>query len=782
MKLPNGNIIRTDPDIEKEIIDFFEPLFSGRHAPGPEYQDPVIQDTPFEPDPSLYDSFLTPDLAKLSDSSRESLEIPVDYEELKEIVINLCAKNKSPGADGLPYEFYSGVFHIIGSKLVEVYNCILDRILLTLSMQGGLTRLIVKIKAGIPLVTQLRPIALLTCDYKILTKILVQRLLPVLSEVIKSGQLCSVQDCNILFGATDILSSIDYINLHRVSAALVSYDLFKAYDRVYVPWLLRTMKAMGFGSLFINWIAMCHENITTKFILNLLSDPIKLLFSIRQGDPMASVLFVIYIEPLLVRLRRELSGLKIGLIDQKDEDYMDDINIFLEKDEDLVKSYEIICEFESVSGAILNRSVNKSKILGLGGWKERTVYPLPWLKVETMIKVFGLQFTADYETTLIANMEALFKDFNDCLSSWYGRMLPTLRMKTHALNIFAISKTAYKLQCLPLPLKYALKFESAVRKFLWKGKMEYLEMSETCNSPLNGGLGLPWLPCKADALFLKHTCRSLEAKKQSYLHIKYWIGLSLSNNFPDMSTGPHSATITPYFQHMLSLLKEALESKYINPRKLKEATAKSLYQTFTETLPPPKCAFVHDFDWAQIWKRIENPVIGSSPHEICFMLINNIIPNRQRLLRLNKVNDNFCLNSQCRVYREVQGPVEENVANRADMKLFVGGEVEDNLHLFVNCQRIKQTWAWVRRKIVFDLLPEGSGNISDFELLHFAYPQSQHENEIVWLLSTYVHFVYYEVNRKSRQINVDKLKSVLQYRHLESCFSNRPPVDLFLII
>ena len=99
---------------------------------------------------------------------------------------------------------------------------------------------------------------------------------------------------------------------------------------------------------------------------------------------MASVLFVIYIEPLLVRLRREISGLKIGLIDQKDEDYMNDINMFVEKDEDLVRSYKIICDFEAVSGAILNRRVLINRRYSVWGDERRgllILYPgLKWKK------------------------------------------------------------------------------------------------------------------------------------------------------------------------------------------------------------------------------------------------------------------------------------------------------------------------------------------------------------------------------------------------------------------
>ena len=162
--------------------------------------------------------------------------------------------------------------------------------------------------------TELRPITLLNCDYKILSKCFVKRLIPVMPEVILSGQLCSNGEKNILFGICNLVSSVDYINLHNVPAFLVSYDMYKAYDRVMLSYLVRVMQAMEFPTTFVNWILMLHEGATTRFILRFLTDPIKVLFSIRQGDPLSMLLYIIYIEPLLMMMRRKTRGLTLSLV------------------------------------------------------------------------------------------------------------------------------------------------------------------------------------------------------------------------------------------------------------------------------------------------------------------------------------------------------------------------------------------------------------------------------------------------------------------------------------
>ena len=114
----------------------------------------------------------------------------------------------------------------------------------------GATRLISKVD-GVPQVDQLRPITLLNCDYKILSKILVLRMKPVMPSIIKSGQLCTVGKKNIFFGVNNILSSVLYANQKNRNACLISLDFYKAYDRVYLAFLLEVLKRWG---LVLNFV------------------------------------------------------------------------------------------------------------------------------------------------------------------------------------------------------------------------------------------------------------------------------------------------------------------------------------------------------------------------------------------------------------------------------------------------------------------------------------------------------------------------------------------------
>ena len=161
----------------------------------------------------------------------------------------------------------------------------------------------------------------------------------------------------------------------------MSLDLFKAYDRTNLSFLKRVMSAMNFSEEFISWILLLHEGAKTRLLLDFLTEPIDVLFSVRQGDPLAMILFILYIEPLFMKLERELHGFSLEApllggppvsfeaANESQEGYVDDAELIIVKDSEFIVVDRIVETFEQMSGAILNRS-SKSKVLGLGRWKD----------------------------------------------------------------------------------------------------------------------------------------------------------------------------------------------------------------------------------------------------------------------------------------------------------------------------------------------------------------------------------------------------------------------------
>ena len=449
----DSRYLETDPKkCKEEVTEFFTALFSGRLG-----LDGEILNDPFQQDQTHLPEFLNDDLKKLSDDEQFRLEQKFDSLDL-ELCFKSLPKHKSPGIDGLPFEMYKSVFPIIKEDYLEIQNCIWERESLTSSMRCSVTRLPPKIKQGVPTVLQLRPISMQISDYGIRNRLVATRMSMVMPTILTSGQLCSQKEKNILFGINNLISSVEYVNYKRLSAAIASFDMDHAFDRAFIPYIVQVLRHMNFGEKFIRIIIDSHANITTKFILNGLTEAVRLLFSFRQGDPISMMLYLIYIEPLLVMIGKKLQGLRFPNFSEVDDDYCDDVEILIEKEEDLVIADRIFRKFDSFAGAILNRST-KSKIMGLGGYQGRQNWPLPWLKVEPSLKIFGVHIYPTYKKILDANWTELLQKFRGKLYSWNLRSLDTFQQRVDVLQIFGTSKLWYLCQVLPLPPAFAAKLE-----------------------------------------------------------------------------------------------------------------------------------------------------------------------------------------------------------------------------------------------------------------------------------------------------------------------------------
>jgi Reverse transcriptase (RNA-dependent DNA polymerase) len=240
----------------------------------------------FEPDFSDFAAFAA-GMPRLLPHQREEMELPINAPELE------AAGGKAPSLHGLPYEFYKTVIGLIGPSLADALNTMHENGLLTESLRRGAVRLIPKVP-GLPTAAQLRPITLLSCDYKLLTKGYVARLVPILPTVLTTSHLCSVQGRSIFDSCTAMLSAVEACHRDKRPGYIFNMDFFHAYDRVC---LVYVDKVMNFGPEFRSAVATLHREATACFRLQQPSADIPVKFSIRQGDPLSLPLIVIQQEP-----------------------------------------------------------------------------------------------------------------------------------------------------------------------------------------------------------------------------------------------------------------------------------------------------------------------------------------------------------------------------------------------------------------------------------------------------------------------------------------------------
>ena len=142
--------------------------------------------------------------------------------------------------------------------------------------------------------------------------------------------------------------------------------------------------------------------------MDFLTKAITVNFSIRQGDPLAMLLYIIYIEPLLLYLERKIAGLRFAGLPKCLQAYCDDVNLLTNQSSDFLVLDSAVRKFEKVSGAILSRN-NKCKVLGFGIWKDRSIWPLDYLKHVKEIKMFVIFITDSYRGLLKRNLDFRFE-------------------------------------------------------------------------------------------------------------------------------------------------------------------------------------------------------------------------------------------------------------------------------------------------------------------------------------------------------------------------------------
>ena len=732
----NNVIVENKKKIEEIVTSFFHALFNGYHNTN-------LENTgkSFTPDYSNLDNYLS-GLGSLSDSESNNMHADIKMEELDEI-LKTCKNNKSPGLDGLPYEFYRAVWPVIGNKMRDIFQCQLNRNVIVQSNKVGVTRLASKVK-GIPEVGELRPITLLNSDYKILSKLLVKRVKPVLPSVILSSQLCTVNDKNILFGVNNILSSLFYVNNSRKKkACLLSLDFFKAYDRVVLDYLLKVMCKMNFSGKFGKWISMLHDGAQTRFILESLTEAIDVNFSIRQGDPIAMLLYILYIEPLLLYLERNLLGISISGINQKLEAFCDDVNVMTEHLDDIVKVDKIVEEFESFSGAILSRT-KKCKIIGFGLWKDKNTWPLDYIKTEEEVKVFGIFIRNSYTSMLKRNWEFRYAKFNSCIQSWSSRYLSSLSSRVEILKVFALSRVYYLAAILPITRTYVRKFESVMGTFIWNrsGWLLRVSIEEIKNLPDKGGLSLVCIESMCSSLLLSQFLRLLKSSDgKTIAHIDYWIGDTLTDLVPSLDRSFHASNIPEYYCHLESLVVAGRIDDLITSVNWRALTNKRIYLEYARSFPVPKVQteLGPTFNFSLAWKRINSVVLPSSVRDVSYLLMHNKLPTKERLFRIALSNDPYCVFCPDAI-------------------------ICDTEHFFCNCVRIKHVWRSIRNMIMSML----NVSVSDWSLIHYFAPRNDYENETVWLIGNFIAKAWKELQGNNvAQLKDERFFGFLKYKFKE---------------
>ena len=178
--MKKNEIIKTNSEILKECRIFYQTLFT-KQENCVETQNEILNKLP----------------TSMENEQNEYLTKLINKNELKQAIFPM-QNDKSPGIDGIPVEFYKTFYKTLENDLIQLYNNILFlEKNITNTMKQAIITLIPK-KGDSNKLKYWRSISLLCIDYKLLTKILANRLKHVLPNIISKEQTCSIPNRTIL--------------------------------------------------------------------------------------------------------------------------------------------------------------------------------------------------------------------------------------------------------------------------------------------------------------------------------------------------------------------------------------------------------------------------------------------------------------------------------------------------------------------------------------------------------------------------------------------------------
>ncbi|XP_074352234.1 uncharacterized protein LOC141691390 [Apium graveolens] len=148
----------------------------------------------------------------------------------------------------------------------------------------------------------LRPIVLCNVLYKILAKVLANRLQKILPTIISEEQSVFFPGRNItdnVLVAFEILHYMKRKNSGPEGEVALKLDISKAYDRVNWNYLRSRMINMGFLEKWIKWVMLCVTTVSYSISFQgSLIGPMVPTRGLRQGDPLSPYLFLLCTEGL----------------------------------------------------------------------------------------------------------------------------------------------------------------------------------------------------------------------------------------------------------------------------------------------------------------------------------------------------------------------------------------------------------------------------------------------------------------------------------------------------
>lgn len=656
LKTEDGNIVTSKEEICDTALNFYSKLYK---------TDDVDEDKLQR----LIDTHID---KKLTDEQRDEME---GYFKKEEVLKSLkeMKNNKAPGLDGLSKEFYIAFWDLIGTDLLDVYSNIHLEGKTPTSMTEGLITMIYKEKGDINDLKNWRPITLLNVDYKLMTKTLANRMRQMTDKIINPDQGCGIKGRTIHDQLYFIQAYIDYYKENNLTGMLVTIDQEKAFDKVHHTLIHKMLEKYNFGPMTRDLVKTIYSKMTSRLQLNgLITDTFQVTRSVRQGDGLSMILFVLTAELLAQMIRNEMDITPINLPNtppKKVTQYADDTTIMTTNINCLYRIGKVLELYENRTGAKING--DKTEILLIGKWTKRQRDGLSDKyknSIKEKIKILGVWFGKNSKN---ANEEDLTKKIKTEIDKWTNRDL-SMTGKITVLRTLVLSKLWHVAKVTSLQRKFINDTNKLMSTFLWYPKTFHSINRNILQNDIKwGGIDFPNIDLELDAYFLERISIAIGDWTKPWVGmLKYRLGNTLCHahtNFSCRRT-QHTDKQTAISTIILKAFNIA-KNKIMNWEKLDYTKIKTLIKVNIELHHLENL----NVNWNKVWQKIRNSSRDRKRIDLNYRIAHRKLPLAHFLTHIGFLRDDRCR--------------------------LCSNETETQKHLFLECTKVHALKLKVEREL-----------------------------------------------------------------------------------
>ncbi|GJS64726.1 RNA-directed DNA polymerase, eukaryota, reverse transcriptase zinc-binding domain protein [Tanacetum coccineum] len=364
-----------------------------------------------------------------------------------------------------------------------------------------------------------RPISLIGAQYKIIAKVLANRLACVIDTIISHEQSAFIKNRQILDGPLMVNEVIQWCKRKKSKLMVFKIDFEKAFDSISWDFLIRVLQFMGFSDKWIKWISGCLSSASTSILINgSPSREFSIHRGLRQGDPLSPFLFIIAMEGLHVAMEDAMaasiySGFCINNLSLSHLFFADDALFIGDWSSNNIKCLVAILDcFHKVSGLKIN--YHKSKLFGVGVSPNEISALAATTGCSPLASSFNyLGLPVDCNMSRVKSWDPIVEKFSSRLSRWRASLISFGGRATLISSVLGALGT-YFFSLFPMPSLVDKKLESIRAKFFWGStdsshKVHWIRWKDVLASKDKGGLGIGSLYALNQALILKWRWRFL---------------------------------------------------------------------------------------------------------------------------------------------------------------------------------------------------------------------------------------------------------------------------------